>query len=116
LNSKLISLEDRIAFACTYLSDKELIDYLQAQFRRCCEEGDYEGLVITGLGPSAGCSIGLLQRCIDIKQDIQTAALLVCRSISASPTDVVSPLSSESVWLHEYRQLLNRWCEWEMMI
>ena len=102
-----ISLEDRVALACTYLSDEDLVEYLKSQLSLCMVNGSYEGLIITGLGNSA--SLQLLQRCIDTRQDIQTVALLVCRSIDSTATEPSSFFSSEITWLYEYRQLLNRW-------
>lgn len=108
LDMKMIALEDRVALACTYLSDGDLIGYLKSQLLQCLKDGDYEGLIITGLGSTA--SLELLQRCIDVRQDIQTAALLVCRTIESAPLGSASHSTPETIWLHEYRQLLNRWC------
>ena len=65
----------------------------------------------------------LLQKCNDIAHDIQTTALLVCRTLiisevkkkSAAPESSSSSTSKmkeddiHAVWLYEYRQLLNRW-------
>jgi hypothetical protein len=108
LDLKMISLEDRVALACSYLSDKDLIIYLKSQLLQCLKDGDYEGLIITGLGNPA--SLELLQRCIDVRQDIQTAALLVCRTIESAPSGSATHGTQETIWLYEYRQLLNRWC------
>ena len=48
IKSRNISLEDRIGFACTYLSDTEVVEYLSALVTDCQATGDYEGLLITG--------------------------------------------------------------------
>ena len=48
IKSTNISLEDRIGFACTYLSDTEIMEYLAALVADCQALGDFEGLMITG--------------------------------------------------------------------
>ena len=48
IKSVNISIEDRIGFACTYLSDSEVDEYLYALVTDCKAAGDFEGLVITG--------------------------------------------------------------------
>jgi len=42
-------VEDRVAFACTFLSDAKLQDYLKQLTARLTEEGDLAGILLTGL-------------------------------------------------------------------
>ena len=62
-----------------------------------------------------------MQRCVDITNDIQTTALLVCRTLTSTgetvkgaskagkATEKHTEEERDSIWLYEYRQLLNRW-------
>lgn len=81
----------------------------------CMEVGNVEGLVITGLRSAMG--IRLLQRYLDISNDIQTVALLVARYCTSSSGDVMEIAKNDeeqldtchNEWLKKYRQLLNKW-------
>jgi hypothetical protein len=42
-------VEDRVAFACTFLSDAKLQEYLKQLTARLTEEGDLAGILLTGL-------------------------------------------------------------------
>jgi hypothetical protein len=110
-------VEDRIAFACTFLPDTEIVDWLHIMKEDCVKNGSIEGILTTGLSDTG---LTVLQHYIDRYDDIQTVALLVSRVIdtqqqepqaSVKPCVGVEPRSStlEWVWLHEYRSLLNRW-------
>lgn len=103
-------LEDRIAFACSYLSDEEVVKWLSDVANRCKKSGSCEGLLVTGLSSDG---LDILQQYLDVHADIQTAALLVGRTVEKLP-----PSSSQEEalppplpwkWLFEYRNLLNRW-------
>lgn len=169
-----MALEDRIAFACTYLTTSQLVDWLTTVSARCKQpppatptssfsasasyqrrltalmgmtrgemEGsvslgpngntisefyspsamNIEGILISGLGSDG---LEILQQYINCSDDIQTAALLVSRIVdnpavtdnsartSASASKGASttrppPPPIQSRWLHEYRQMLNKW-------
>lgn len=127
LSDERIAFEDRVAFACTYLSYQQMCTFLLDLETQCTKEGNIEGLVITGLKTTDG--MGLLQRYVDLRNDIQTAALLVARFPSTlemggvpaegsgeskgidGVTDDSDGGSSvlERQFLQEYRLLLNRW-------
>ena len=101
-------MEDRIAFACTYLPDDEVLVYLRYLLKESLKFGNIEGVFLTGLDSKNKACIEILQQYIDIHQDIQTVALLVCRNPNiCSPFIEGSEL--DTLWLFEYRQLLNRW-------
>ncbi len=109
-------LEDRIAFASFYLSLEQNMEWISHIDKFCKETGSVEGLLITGLNQDGTL---LLQQYIDRYDDIQTAALLVCRNINDALTDLtenkdgsvagVENLFIEKSWLLEYRNLLNQW-------
>jgi hypothetical protein len=42
-------VEDRVAFACTFLSDAKLQEYLEQLTARLTEEGDLAGILLTGV-------------------------------------------------------------------
>lgn len=121
LRDERIAFEDRVAFACTYLSYEQMCTFLLALENQCTKEGNIEGLVITGLKTTDG--MKLLQRYVDLRNDIQTAALLVARFPSTlningtayegpdKESDSSASKSSvlEKQFLQEYRLLLNRW-------
>jgi len=122
LNDQRLTMEDRVAFACTYLPDEEVTDWLVLTTERCTEKGAIEGLIITGLS-STGLSI--LQKYVDVFDDVQTVALLVSRVIDSQQahageggaasgaggagSSATSGPTREWMWLHEYRNLLNKW-------
>jgi hypothetical protein len=107
-----LAMEDRIAFACTYMEDSISLDWLLNLKTSCKSTGCLEGLILTGL---SGDGIDVLQRYADINDDLQTIALLVGRNIESGLQLQVEKSSSylryvrEFYWLQEYRNLLNRW-------
>ena len=123
IDDPLLTLEDRIAFACTYLNDAEVVNWLETTVEKCSATGNLEAVIITGLS-DAGLSI--LQNYIDRFDDVQTVALLVSRvidsqqaqssadaavgaSVGAGGSSVTYTPTREWMWLHEYRNLLNKW-------
>jgi len=43
-----MSMDDRIGFACTFLSDADLIDYIKNLTDTVCQSGDLTGMLLTG--------------------------------------------------------------------
>ncbi len=41
-------IDDRIGFACTFLSDADLIDYINRLTESVYETGDITGIILTG--------------------------------------------------------------------
>jgi hypothetical protein len=58
-NENGIAVEDRVAFACTFLSDAKLKEYLKQLTTKLTEEGDLAGILLTGL--CSLCFIFMLQ-------------------------------------------------------
>jgi hypothetical protein len=48
-NESGVAVEDRVAFACTFLSDAKLNEYLKQLTAKLTEEGDLAGILLTGL-------------------------------------------------------------------
>lgn len=79
-----ISLCDRMAFACQYLCDTKLADYIKTMIQSCTDKGDLNGLLITGTTEGG---INLLQSYLDWTDDVQTVALI---SIKFFSKDLIS--------------------------
>jgi len=99
-----MSLTDQIAFACKYLPDDELQQYIGGLGSRVVGMGSLEGLVLTGLSPLA---LDLLENYINRTGDVQTAAL-----ISAHAVPILFKDERAEYWMHCYRQLLDIWQLW----
>ena len=102
-----LSLSDRVAFACRFLSRADLRSFLDTSLRKCMKTGNLEGLLITGLDKRG---IGLLQSYVDRYSDVQSAALISCRTVL--PTEWASERRVCSEWLDSYRILLNNLQMW----
>jgi hypothetical protein len=80
-----ISLHDRMAFACRFLSDDALHTFVSKIQEECLEAGRVDGLMVTGPSPAGA---RLVQRYLDRSGDIQTAAMAGCfflRAIQVCP-------------------------------
>lgn len=44
-----IAVHDRVAFACKYLSDARLLEFIQMLKTELIEEGNLDGILLTGL-------------------------------------------------------------------
>lgn len=68
-----------MAFACLYLSDNVLIEYVKEMIEQCTLLGDLNGLLLTGATMDG---INLLQSYVDLTEDVQTTALLSIKLLS----------------------------------
>ncbi|XP_068202400.1 GATOR2 complex protein MIOS-A [Palaemon carinicauda] len=100
LSETEIAIQDRVAFACSYLSDSRLKEYLERLNARLTEEGNLDGILLTGL-----CSEGidLLQRYVDLTGDVQTVALVTIHALQ----HLVSKDTRLAHWVQSYRSLLD---------
>ena len=55
-NELEMSLQDRVAFACTYLDDRQLCAHISSLTQQVMARGDISGLFLTGL-PNEGISL-----------------------------------------------------------
>ncbi|CAL4060750.1 unnamed protein product, partial [Meganyctiphanes norvegica] len=78
LGETAIAIQDRVAFACMYLSDGRVIDYLQRLNDKLTEAGNLDGIMLTGLSPEG---LELLQRYVDLTGDVQTVALVTIHTL-----------------------------------
>ena len=108
MSDSTLSLCDRVAFACRFLSTLDLMSFLEKCVKDCQATGNVEGIVITGIETNG---IQILQSYIDITADVQTAALVTSRVIL--PVEWITERRIVAEWLHSYRFLLNRWQMWQ---
>ncbi|XP_066997693.2 GATOR2 complex protein MIOS isoform X2 [Anabrus simplex] len=105
LNENGIAVEDRVAFACTFLSDNRLNEYLKHLMAKLTEEGDLAGMLLTG---NSNDSVQLLQSYLEVTGDIQSVCLLAVRTFS--PELIEGP--TVQLWIISYRMLLDSWHLW----
>ncbi|KAK9890772.1 hypothetical protein WA026_012117 [Henosepilachna vigintioctopunctata] len=104
LNENGMAVDDRVAFACLFLPDNKLHIYLKKLSDRLLEEGNLDGLLLTGTNADG---IKLLQRYLDVTGDIQSTALLAVQAFS----EEVSSHAAKH-WVESYRNLLDTWQLW----
>jgi len=108
LGDDSLSLCDRVAFACRFLTWSELKKFLVKNIDECERSGNVEGIVITGIEKKG---IKILQAFVDRYADVQSAALITSRVIF--PPDWTSERRICSEWLDAFRALLNSWQMWQ---
>ncbi|XP_067625308.1 GATOR2 complex protein MIOS-like [Eurosta solidaginis] len=101
-----ISLADRVAFACKYLSETKLSDYVKELIQKSIENGDLNGLLLTGESLDG---INILQAYLDLTSDVQTVALIAINYFHREHfTD-----NRIQYWISSYLDDLNSWGLWE---
>ena len=108
LDDEYLSLSDRVALACIFLSSDDLKDFLVSKVNVCINTGNLEGILITGLDKKG---ITLLQSYVDMHSDVQTAALVSSRVILHPAWTKETMVCS--AWLETYREMLNKWQMWQ---
>ena len=117
-NPPLLSFRDRLAFACRFLPDSDLCQFVRQSALLSLSGGQLEGLVLTGLGRGGG-GEELMQRYVDASGDVQTAALLSCYGLVAQGKAVGASDGAKGAgarferWISVYRGLLNQWQLWK---
>ncbi|XP_023292874.2 GATOR complex protein MIOS [Lucilia cuprina] len=101
-----VSLADRMAFACKYLSESKLSDYIKLQIQKSIEKGDLNGLLLTGESQDG---INILQSHMDSTGDIQTVALIAINYFHRELFDD----TFIQYWISSYMECLNSWGFWE---
>lgn len=96
-----ISLRERLGVALRFLNDVDLTRFLERTSSTVIENGELEGLILTGITPSG---IDLLQSYVNKTSDVQSAALI---SIFGSPRYFHDKRVDE--WVQTYREMLNSW-------
>lgn len=102
LHETAIAVGDRVAFACQFLCDARLAEYVTQLIEECHATGNLCGLLLTG---ARAAGIALLQSYVDRHDDPQTAALVAIKFLGTEQ------LRDDRVvaWLENYRDLLDRW-------
>ena len=117
-NPPLLSFRDRLAFACRFLPDGDLYQFVRQSALLSLSGGQLEGLVLTGLGKGGG-GEELMQRYLDASGDVQTVAMLSCYGLVAQGKAAGAGESAKSAgvrferWIAVYRGLLNQWQLWK---
>lgn len=106
IDEQEISLQDRIAFACLYLSDRKLGDFLYGLKSQLMKEGNICGIIVTGL---SGDGLSLLQNYVDKTGDVQTASAIILHVL---PSPIAQDTRAQE-WVESYRQLLDYWRLWK---
>lgn len=101
-----VSISDRMAFACAFLNDRQLSEYVKFIIQHSIERGDLNGLLVTGATLDG---IQLLQAFVDRTDDIQTAALIGSKIM---PADLQTDYRIQS-WIASMRNLMDIWEMWE---
>ena len=96
-----LPLRDRIGVALMYLDDEELTQYIEETTSECVEQGDIEGIILTGLGEKA---VPLFENYIIKFADLQTAVLAMALTTPRYFTDL-----RVGLWRDTYRSHLNAW-------
>ncbi|CAB4065826.1 unnamed protein product [Lepeophtheirus salmonis] len=74
-----LQLGDKVAFACGYLSDTHLTEYIESNWNQLKEKGNLLGLILCGMRSVE--SVELLQRYLDITGDIQTVSWMTSKGL-----------------------------------
>lgn len=106
LSDSGVNLSDRMAFACTFLPDSLLSEYVKNMISTSIATGDLCGLLLTGATLDG---ISLLQSYVDKTDDVQSAALIGSRIL---PSDLFTDKRMQC-WIFSYRNLLDIWGKWE---
>ncbi|GBP16081.1 GATOR complex protein MIOS [Eumeta japonica] len=105
LNEKEMRLEDRVAFACIFLGDERLAEYVRRLTDDHVHRGALAGVLLTGSSPEG---VSLLQRWLETTGDVQTAALVAARTFTP---DLIKD-SRVLTWIDSYRSLVDSWRLW----
>lgn len=96
-----LPIRERLGVALRWLNDDELTAYLESLTVQVIDDGDVDGIVLTGIG---GRAIDLLQVYVNRKGDVQTASLVAGFAVPRYFED-----ERVGYWVESYRQLLNSW-------
>lgn len=101
-----LALEDRIGFACTFLNDNRLQEFVKELTEDYTAKGILEGLVLTGFGIEG---IDLVQNFVDRAGDVQTASMISALVTTKEWSEDPRPHQ----WVDHYREVLDSWMFWE---
>ncbi|PIK53861.1 putative WD repeat-containing protein mio [Apostichopus japonicus] len=99
-----MQIEDRIGFACLYLNDQHLSEYLEQLSTSIIRNGNLAGVLVTGLTKGSG--LELLQSYLDHTCDVQSVSCVVLHA-----SELIRDKKVEQ-WMQIYRRLLDTWRLW----
>lgn len=108
LAEKGIEIEDRVAFACKYLPDNKLNQFLETLSTKLSNAGDLDGILLTGISSDG---INLLEKYVNQTTDVQTASLVIVNCVPRISSEVSKDARVLS-WIENYRNLLDMWRLW----
>ncbi|KAH8692886.1 hypothetical protein BGW36DRAFT_399655 [Talaromyces proteolyticus] len=100
-----LPLKYRVEVALRWLGDEDLTDYLRETKTEAIQQGDIEGIVLTGLRHSA---IDLFQSYIRKFNDVQTAVLAMSHTVPRFIDDEPNKAKFRA-WRETYRRQINSW-------
>ncbi|XP_067022252.1 GATOR2 complex protein MIOS-A-like [Acropora muricata] len=103
-----MEIEDRVAFACKYLPDSKLSQFLDSLTSKLTNEGDLDGILLTGISLDG---INLLEKYVNKTTDVQTASLVIVNCVPHISSEVSKDVRVTS-WIENYRNLLDMWRLW----
>lgn len=104
LNEKNLAIDDKVGFACMFLPDMKLLEYLRKLCNTLTDAGNLDGLLLTGNNEDG---VKLLQKYMDSTDDIQSTTLIAVRAFN----DYGSQHLIKD-WIEKYRELLDIWQMW----
>ena len=105
VNEVTLPLKDRVEVALRWLPDYELTIFLRKATMEAKQEGNVEGVVLTGLDHGA---LKLFEAYINKYNDIQTPALAMSHVIPRILSDTESR-TRFNAWCKTYRRRINSW-------
>ncbi|XP_054158947.1 GATOR complex protein MIOS-B-like [Oppia nitens] len=102
-----LDIADRIAFACIYLSDQSLCEYINYLTQTMIESGNLRGIIVTGITNEG---LDLFARYIELTTDVQTISLILLKALPSA----ISQSPRAKMWTESYRQLLDCWRLWNI--
>ncbi|XP_027194513.2 GATOR complex protein mio [Dermatophagoides pteronyssinus] len=102
-----LDIADRVAFACLYLPDTELTDFLFRVQNNLIEKNDLRAILFTGLTEDG---LELFRRYIESTSDVQTISLILLWTLPHS----LCKIPIVKIWIDNYKQLLDCWRLWNV--
>lgn len=99
-----LQIEDRLGFACLYLNDQHLHEYVEQVSSSIIRSGQLEGVLVTGLSRPSG--LELLQCYVDQTCDVQSVSCVMLHA-----PDLTRDKGSRQ-WMESYKRLLDTWRLW----
>lgn len=105
LNEAGLAVQYKVAFACKFLPDQKLADYLTKLTAKMISDGNLDGILLTGLTNEG---LDLFQQYVDLTGDVQTSCLAVMQAL---PNGIGEDTRVQQ-WVESYRNLLDQWRLW----